>query len=120
MTRLDRRSKTPLPLLKSDGGFGTPFHAALDMSPDCDAECGQQAAYIAHIHRVHGCSIAGLTPDGAAVLLLCGSCLSRTAARLGRGVAHRIFWSPERATVGCHTCGRPLHRLADVLETEAL
>jgi hypothetical protein len=119
MTRLDRRSKTPLPMLKSDGGFGTPFHA-LDLIPACDAECGQQAAYIAHIHRVHGCSIAGLTPDGAAVLLLCGSCLSRTAARLGRDVAHRIFWTPVSDPVGCMTCQRPIYRLSDVLKTEAL
>jgi hypothetical protein len=117
MTRLDRRSKSPLPLLKS--GLGSPFDA-LDLIPACDAECGQPAAYIAHIHRVDGCAIEDLTPDGAAVLLLCGSCLSRTAAHLGRDTANRIFWAPQAATVGCLTCGRPLHRLSDVLETEAL
>jgi hypothetical protein len=113
MTRLDRRSKSPVPA-------AIPLNLLAAATPACDAECGQPAAYIAHIHRVDGCGIEDLTPDGAAVLLLCGSCLSRTAAHLGRDTANRIFWAPEAATVGCLTCGRPLHRLSDLLETEAL
>jgi len=103
------RNPFPYPLI--------PNHLYTSVKPECDARCRHRATHAVTVHQVDCCNNEGLTPDGAVVRLLCGECLMVLARSISRDITHM---APTGVRLACLTCGRPLGRLGDVLESEAI
>jgi len=89
--------------------------------PLCQNGCIVQARFSVFVHQTDRCDNGThLTQDGAAVLLLCADCLIAAAEFTKAEIAKRVKRMPKGAHSGCATCSRPIQRLGDVLEVEAL
>jgi hypothetical protein len=88
-----------------------------DIAPQCSV-CPLLASSIALVHQIDHCNNSELTPDGAAIYLLCAACLDACTVAIGRELS-RYLDAFEPAIV-CNTCGRPIETLHDVIEVQPL
>jgi hypothetical protein len=90
---------------------------AADIAPQC-CVCPLIASSLALVHQIDRCNNSDLTPDGAAIYLLCAACLDACTVAIG-GELSRYLKVFEPAIV-CNTCGRPIQTLHDVIDVQPL
>jgi hypothetical protein len=101
----------------TDHSMTSPALIDTDIAPQC-CFCPHIASSIAFIHQIDHCNNSDLTPDGAAIYLICPACLDAYAVILACEIS-RYIGALEPAIM-CKACGRPIQSLHDVIEVRPL
>jgi hypothetical protein len=89
----------------------------VDTAPQC-CVCTVIASSIALVHQVDHCDNSDLTPDGAAIYLLCPACLDACTVAVGRELSR--YLDAFEPAIMCDSCGRSIETLHDIIEVQPL
>jgi hypothetical protein len=95
----------------------TTISTLVDTAPQC-CVCAVIASSIALVHQIDHCNNSDLTPDGAAIYLLCPACLDACTVAVSRELSRYV--DAFEPAIMCDTCGRSIQTLHDIIEVQPL